>query len=50
VIDNINANGIMFVQSISNLQLGAYSINTGYQNRLLIPLELKEPPKETDTT
>jgi hypothetical protein len=46
MINQVNTNGIMLGQSTGNFQLGAYPIYTGYQNRLLKPLKLKESAKE----
>jgi hypothetical protein len=50
VIDYIHANGIVLGESGSNLQLGANSVNTGYQNWLIQPLELKKSAKEANAT
>jgi hypothetical protein len=50
VIDQVNTNSIVLVQSRSNLQLGADPVNAGYQSRLFVPLEFKKPSKEPDAT
>ena len=50
MINEVNANGIVFIQSTGNFQLGAHTVNTGYQNRLLVPLEFKKPAKESNAT
>jgi hypothetical protein len=38
----------MLSQGSGNLQLGADSVNAGYQNRLLVALKFKKPAKEPD--
>jgi len=37
-------------QSRGNLELGADTVNTGNQHRVLVPLELKETAEEADAT
>jgi hypothetical protein len=41
VIDQVNADGTIFVQSAGYLELGADAINAGDQNWLLETLKLK---------
>ncbi len=48
MIDDVDADGIVLVQDVGNLQLGAYRVSTGHQNWLFVAFELKKPPKEPD--
>jgi hypothetical protein len=41
MIDDVNADCIVLVQCVGDLELGANSVNAGYQDRLLVSLEFK---------
>jgi len=49
VVDDIDTDGIIFAEGLGNLGLGTDLVITGYQHRLLVTLELKEPAEEADT-
>lgn len=46
MVDQVNADGIMPVQGVGNLEFATDSVNAGDQHRLLKPLEFKEAAKE----
>ena len=48
MVDDIDADCVMFVQSIGNLYLGADTIDAGDQHRFSVSFQLKEPAEETD--
>ena len=49
MIDDVDADGIVLVQDVGNLQLGAYRVGAGHQNRPVIPLKFKKTTEEPDT-
>ncbi len=46
MIDQVNADGVMFIQGVGNLELGTDPVNAGDQNWLIKPFKFKKPAKE----